>query len=591
MRPVFHLQITLPHGGPPVLQGGSALRQPVRVTLPERWRAEVDAACERLSAEQARAQVLVRGLDLRVTQAEDRVGALLGQALRDTPELAVQLGRALGEAQGETLLLAVDARDGLEALPWELLAPLPHRVPIEAHAEAVVARLLPGAPVPVSQAVLPVAVRVWRPAGADPVLDSVGAHLAQVARRAGVDLGPCEGATPPPGVAPVLVLLAHGRRVASALQLDGTQAGPGSVAHALAAHVRGAELVVLAVCDSGAEGATEGWAGRLLEAGARAVVAPSGPLRVEAANAFLEGLVEALGLGLSVPDAVMAGRRAVRGLAHPAQACRWHRLRFAISDLGGWPAHARGHAPLDGWPAPGPDAKAVLDSVWSLAEEQGSSFLGLEHLILAWGRQSPVPGPLLARRILPAAARAAEERLAQFSALSAGTAPRPTPRLLRMAAHLPPGFDLARLWQALAAEGGPVLGILTEIQGWRPRPPEGPPPHLGGVPTEEFPPVDALATGLEVLTGPEDGRQIWPQPGQIIGRVSADGDNDIGLYAGLEHADTRLSRRHLQWRAPGQLRTLRPTPELGANADLRVSVGSVTRVTTATLLLGIGPRT
>ena len=79
-------------------------------------------------------------------------------------------------------------------------------------------------------------------------------------------------------------------------------------------------------------------------------------------------------------------------------------------------------------------------------------------------------------------------------------------------------------------------------------------------------------------------------PAEIRGRVSADGDNDIGLYAGLEHADTRLSRRHLQWRAPGQLRTLRPTPELGANADLQVSVGSVTRVTAATLLLGIGPR-
>jgi hypothetical protein len=105
----------------------------------------------------------------------------------------------------------------------------------------------------------------------------------------------------------------------------------------------------------------------------------------------------------------------------------------------------------------------------------------------------------------------------------------------------------------------------------------------------------ALATHLEVLGGPEDGRVLRLEVGDELGRASGDAAVKHTLYGDTALTDRHLSRRQLRWLGEGRLELIsrakalhRPggiEPLSGGTVQLRA--GDVLALTRVTWLRGL----
>lgn len=553
------------------------------------------------------AVVLLPGLDSRQTAAEEALGRALTSAITADPLLAREWARLLGVAEGrqEPITVAIDAEAyAIRSLPWELLAHDPLGAPLEA-AGGVVLRLAKGRAGGPLAARGPIQTLAWTPQPDDPAVSHIAAHIQGVC---------AQHALPPPLPVPVPVdaqagggpavlhLVCHGETLSDQLRLLGSsELSSGTAVHMLSPLLPRAALVVLSVCEGGADLPREldGLSERLLAAGARAVVSASGALSVDAAERFLEGLYDALAEGAVLSAAVAAGRRAVRGLAAPYPDSRWHRLRLLVGDLQAAEqplrqAAAAGWTP-PGWPRPAPDAAEQLACARRVAEAMGGGFVGVEHLALALVEQPPVAGLEAVRYPLGLRLTEIRDGLAQFIPTPGrrDAALRLSPRLVALGAHLPAGFSTVQLWQALLAHAGAVVqqlsgsdavaamaaGDVATVQTWDPSGAR----------------YSAVPEALEILGGPEDGRRLRPKDGQSIGRWAEPARSDLLLYAETLLTDPRLSRRHLVWDAAGQVTLVSPGRQLSQlghterkpRGAQHLSVGDQLWLSRATCLLAV----
>ncbi|MEL6345560.1 MAG: CHAT domain-containing protein [Myxococcota bacterium] len=517
------------------------------------------------------AVVLLPGRDSRQTAAEEAMGRQLAAALSEDSRLAHEWARLIGVSEGreEDLVVIIDVENQqARALPWELLASSPTAPPLESAGGAVL-RLAPGRPGrPVRPG--PLQTRCWIPQPDDPNVSRIARRLRAICAELNL---PAPLPVDPSAVSDsgpmILHFICHGETLTDQLRLLGAgdaEMASGTAVHLLSPLLSQTDLVVLSVCEGGADLPAEmdGLAERLIAAGARAVVSSSGKLSVSAAEAFLSGVYPALRDGASLASAIQAGRRAVRGLASPFPDARWHRLRLLIGDLQSattslQPTSEQWHP--EGWPTPGPDAAAHLAAVYQIAEALGSGFIGVEHLALALAERPPIAGLEAIR--YPLALRIAEIRdgLAQLLPVPGRTsATRLSPRLQAIGAHLPRQFNLAWLWRVVLEQAGPIIqrlsgssglvavagGQTATVQTWT------------NLPTRPTTPPD----GFEVIGGPEDGRRVFPAAGETIGRWAEPTRSQHCLYEDTQLTDPSLSRRHLAWLGGGRIQLLAPARQI-----------------------------
>ena len=211
------------------------------------------------------------------------------------------------------------------------------------------------------------------------------------------------------------------------------------------------------------------------------------------------------------------------------------------------PAALRAWRP-SGWRLPSPDAAARLDAARRYALARGSAYVGVEHLCeVALSGASPRrpqgPRPWLHLDRLP-------RRAPDWTG---------TPRLKALGLDLPDGFGLKELDLALGAV--------------------------------ERPGAEALATSLEVLGGPEDGRLFTLQPGEWLGRDIPGLTPDHPLYTDTPVTDPRLPRRAVEWLGPGRLSlpraVTRPGGEVVGPGVIELWDGEVLQLTRATAVRGV----
>ena len=515
------------------------------------------------------AVVLLPGQDSRQTAAEERLGRALSAAVAAAPEAAREWARLLGVAEGraEPVAVALDAEAyDIRSLPWELIAADPDSAPLEGQGGGLL-RLAPGRPAAPPRSG-PLQTVTWIPQPDDPSVTHVAARLSALCAEHGLPAPTPAGGAPCPGGPVVLHIVCHGQALADQLRLiGGGDLSTGSTVHLLSPLLPSVDLVVLSVCEGGADLPREldGLAERLIAAGARAVVSASGTVSVEALARFLSGTYGALASGAALLPAVTAGRRAVRALASPYPDARWHRIRLTAGDL-----QAAQTCLLDrtgwtppGWPRPAPGAAQHLDGAYRIAAATGGGFLGIEHLALALAEQPPRPGLEAVR--YPLGLRTAEIRdgLAQLMPTPGRASPATlslTPRLEAVGALLQPGFTVLQLWQALLDRGAATVQLLSgstaltaaaagevaTVQTWNP----------------DASLHAALPDALELISGPEDGRRLRLSVGETVGRWAVPARSDILLYATTFLTDPSLSRRHLSWSGPGTVELLTPARAL-----------------------------
>lgn len=545
--------------GPPGAQAVQALGQ----------EAELHLALEHFRAQLSELGVLLPGDDAVVSAVEDTLGQALWRALFSDPQLATELGVALGRAGDQPLSIAIDAPPGpLSALPWELLSNQGQG--LEETGRGFVLRLLRGGALPQSGPRVPVGV--WSADEGDPVLGPLHAHLQQACDqhlgRPPVDLR----AHPQP--AQVLFLLAHARDTAELLSIQGSEGelGVGTLTQTLLPALRGSGLVVVAACDAERGAHPKGLAQGVLSLGARACLAPSGVVHLKAAQALASGLLEAHAAGHPLQEVVASGRRQVRALGLPQSSGRWSRWRLSLSQL-----EALGDTPtatsLTGLPAHG-----ELGQLWSRAEQharvQAGGFLGAEHLFLALADSPPLPG-LDALRYRCVTQRHA--LLTRLGSLSVSASDQPFCLTPRLQALLPKAATCQQLFTALEPVAQALLGSHAGAD-LRPYSEE----TLVSTEADAGP-----AVRLEVVGGPEDGRTLQPHPGDWLGRWSP--THPQGLYRDTRVTDRSLSRTQARWVGPGLLhlpRGLKAQPQL---RDLCWRQGELLFLGAATCLIGRGP--
>lgn len=163
--------------------------------------------------------------------------------------------------------------------------------------------------------------------------------------------------------------------------------------------------------------------------------------------------------------------------------------------------------------------------------------IGVEHLIDAMARERAASGPvtLWVNSHLPN--HRAVFALPELSAVDMPDAALHfTPRLLRAARG--PGYtiDVETLLQRLFSRGGLAATL-----------------HQDRIPGGEAVDVGGAILGLEVVGGPEDGRQLVPEVDATIGRQAPEGGPDVGLFSETALVDRRLSRQHIVWKGPGRI--------------------------------------
>ncbi|MCB9743965.1 MAG: CHAT domain-containing protein [Alphaproteobacteria bacterium] len=581
-------------------QLGAAGRRAAEGSLPAWQLVELERALS--EALQPPRRVLLRGRDAETTEAEERAGQQLLQALCADPALAAAWSELRGEARGRgaPLRLAVDVLGArLSALPWELLTESAEGGQLEVSG-GLVARLCAGEDAPPRAGSL--RLRRWVPWRGDPVVEARLQALEALSHDLGLEL--IDALEEPARAGDVLHIITHGARAGDPFRLvaEGVERAGAEALAALQGALRGCRLAVLEVCHGGACTRSElGDLGRrLVAAGVPACLAPGQALGASASQAFLEGLYQGLVEGQDLPEATRAGRLRVREAGDPRPEERWHGFQLLVSTVSELAeAEAAGWRP-EGWPRPAPEAAALLLGARELAERRGHGFVGLEHLCLALER-APGGGPLTAR-VRVKLGDAPARLLARLSRLEPQPEGQPdwrgTPRLRRWAGTLPPGFDLDALWRCVAED--PHHGLHALVDGGL-LPPEQSPetvdPSLffGEAPARESGPRGFGPAGaLELIGGPEDGRVLRLRPGQSLGRAWEGAGAAPSLYAGTALGDRRLSRKALTWVGPGQLQLHRPAvlERWGQRQELRapalsLSIGEQLLLTRSTRLLAV----
>lgn len=541
----------------------------------------------------------VEGEDAELTEAEDRVGRLLGEALSASPPLGRALAQAQGaaEASGQPLRLLVDAQEtAARALPWECLALYEGAVPLERGGTGLLARLSAAVRTPGQGRLLPA---IWCADPEDPGVERLSAQVRRVCAQAGLD--PVQDATDPaPGAEPLLLfLIGHGESVDQRLHLSGQDGSvaPGTVAHSLLPALGRTVLAVLLICEGGHRppGRPDGLVDRLLLAGAAAVLASEARLAEDTAVAFLDGLVPALLGGEPLLASVGAGRRAVAARAWPWPESRWWRLSLTVGQASTLDWRLPAAPLLPGWQGDA-EVMALLHAALHQAQRRGQGWLGVEHLALSVDLHR-LRDPRL-RHLL----RLHQAELAllcdRFLAASA-PAGALSPRLAAVRQRLPPGFGLDDLVRELVASAPRALASLLGLSEL----PAGDLFSIGGADDESAtredlgraPISDQPPAGFEVLGGPEDGRRFVLDSGQVLGRASEGGHAAVALYKEVGGVDEFLSRAHLQAQGDGRYLLLRPADHLlglervqRPSGPIEVRAGQVLGLTRATVLLALG---
>lgn len=555
--------------------------------------------------------VLVPGADAERTHLEERVGRALSHVLTASPALAASLAWQLGAAmeRKEQVVIVVEAEEpDTRALPWELLAGLNGTL-LEPAQDAVIARMAAGRPRPEGDEPSHLEMLVWCPTPDDAVADELLRLLDNIAERFGVscvrvdeNMSRARGSSG----ARVLHIVCHGRFVREQIELltgeEGQAVAVDTAAHVLGPVLADTELVVLHVCDGGVATPREleGLVGRFLAAGARACLAPTSRLGLEASHALIEGLYPVMVSGGALVEAVAAGRRAVRALALPHPDSRWHNQVLFVGDvrtLARASMVQRRWAPT-GWPRPAPDAAKILDEASQLGRRLGSGFVGLEHLALALARvQASSPRIDRLRYQLGLRREEFHQYLSNFTPVPE-RAPdwRGTPRLRRYASRLNRGFDLRELWDTITRDRHHFLREMLQsrvITSYG---------DSTGTETEQSLSDWSLefvsgqcVNALEVVGGPEDGRILRMQAGEVLGRWADGALCDFPLYQDTMLTDRRLSRRHVRWQGDGRVELLTPVKALvrGSRTEavnqsvLQLEIGDVLQLTRATWLRAI----
>lgn len=548
--------------------GGGALHveigDPERAAARARLPAEiVERVLRDLSEARRLPLILSRDADARLGWHEEAQGRALAGLLRADPGLIGGLAEAWGRAQAvaQRLLIVVDAEPGLAELPWELLADPVTELPLEPSGRAVIVRLEEGRPQ------IPPQGR-WR--AELRATDAEDPTVQDLTRR--LEEGLPAAHRPDPERPGMLVLLGHGRIDEGETRLmvgPDLHAGGTAVQGALPA-LSGVGLVVTAVCES--RGAPQDLARRLREAGAPAVLAPDGRVESRAVPPLVLGLWSALDAGATLPEAVAAGRRALRRAAMDAPSARWHRWILSISAL-----DAIGRLR-------GPDligsAEEWVRLASELAARDSMGYVGFEALLLALCARAPDPELLDQRSVALGREGRLRELARGYQLRHAFVAPALTPRLRAALAH--GGADLApaELWTRLTA------AVETWWTGhfqrrFVARSPDTVGTHDLPDAANGDPAASTPAITLEILGGPEDGRRLEPRPGAWLGRWDPNAPDPGALYATAAVTDMQLSRRHLRWLGPGHLETRSGTP-------CRIAEGQALALTDRTMLLGRG---
>ena len=218
---------------------------------------------------------------------------------------------------------------------------------------------------------------------------------------------------------------------------------------------------------------------------------------------------------------------------------------------------------LPGWPAPDKALLSLMEEALHRAHQGGEGYVGFEHLGLALSAMDDDDWRLKGvgitlyfrsqlRRNQEALSRLLEglkpkglsdpptgpaaDALATVPPPAVVASPMPSPRLVALGARLAAGAGLDQLWTAIFADPRqPLLKVA----------PNG---ELSADPSTIAPKVgQGLPAGFQVIGGPEDGRDVWPRSGELVGRGGRASRADHKLYEHTLLQDGMLSRSALVW--------------------------------------------
>lgn len=512
------------------------------------------------------------------TASETALGRALTSALCELSEVWGGIGEVINQALalGDEVLLAVETQGRTAGdMPWELLHVSPEGQLMSGVRPVTVARVAPPGRAAGQGSGQRLRLVMWTPDPDEDVVSRVLGTREDLAEELGISVVVASAPdhfvpAAEPGEVDVLHVLCQDQETVDQLgrivrEVTLQDEDP---ARSLALAARRSALVVLEICEGAAVtlDPTVSLASGLVAAGAVAVVGPVRPVGTGALDTFVRPLISCLHRGESLARAVRVGQAAVSalGLAHPAN--RWWILQLVLASEAAAGPRVRTSVWPDDLPLPSVGVLSLLEAATAVARGSMHGFVGVEHLALALD-ESLANTPLSARALALLEPQRAEIR-AQLAALTlAGELPDRltlTPRLLRLGATLPVGFDLDALWRALASERFcPLLG-LDRLE------PTSDGADMAPTLISEAP--DRVA----VIGGPEDGRVLPFLLGSSIGRWHMSVDAPMmGLYQGTPLTDTRLSRDAVRWLAPGRLLLKRPATRRRAGRSTPLPAGEV----------------
>lgn len=314
---------------------------------------------------------------------------------------------------------------------------------------------------------------------------------------------------------------------------------------------------------------------------AEALLISALPWQEEGAERFFTTFYGALHRGEALVEALQEARRRLTVASLLTPGGRWWQPRlFLCSPELASPPPGLALRQIPGLGVQGQvEAEAVLEQALHLARPQG--FLGIEHLALGLAA-TPHPPPLLAV-LQPRLASLARDLMAFgiqpntpsgeiLQHRASGPPPPLTPRLQRLLAQLPQGFDLESLTERLL--DAPQASELLLLRAGQNRPS----PLREGLSADAEGVRSVVAEGLffshkqsaephqgpmilEVVGGPEDGRLLkLEREGQQVGRWDPALDHPDALWLFEEGLpiDRTVSRRHFRYGGQWNVEVLAP---------------------------------